>query len=311
MPSLRLTKRTLDEILPRARTTIYYDTDLKGFGVRVTSAGARAWIIEYRPNGGGRGVSTRRMTLGLVTTLTPDEARRKARELLAAARLGQDPAGQRKRQRQTPTLAEVSHRFLEDQTGRLKPRTLTNYELYFRRHALPVLGKVKIDAITAAEILRLHRDIGREKPITANRVIRAVGSLYNYAQATGLVERGFNPTANLKLFPEQGRERYLTTDELERLGSALREAETVGLPWEVDDQRATAKHCPKGERRTILGPFATAGLRLLLLTGCRLREILHLRWQDIDFERGQLLLLTSKTGRRYVVLNGPAVQILS
>jgi len=85
----------------------------------------------------------------------------------------------------------------------------------------------------------------------------------------------------------------------------------VGIEWTFDEEKPTAKHIPKGRRRTILGPYPVAAIRLLLLTGCRLREILHLRWVDIDWERGLALLPDSKVGRRYVVLNAPALAVLS
>jgi integrase len=95
------------------------------------------------------------------------------------------------------------------------------------------------------------------------------------------------------------------------LGAALREAETVGLPWEVDLDGLGAKHLPGEEhRRSVLSPHAVAAVRLLVLTGCRLREILHLRWSEVDFERGMLNLPDTKTGRKWVVLNAPALAVL-
>jgi integrase len=309
VPTIRLTKRAVDQLLPPYKTTIYYDADLKGFGLRITAAGARAWIVEYRPHGGGRRVASKRMTIGAIGTLTPEQARRKARELLAAARLGGDPAGERNRRRQLPTLAEAAERFLLEQAGRLKPRTLVNYELYFRRHAVPILGNTKLDDVKPADILRLHRAVGHSQPVTANRVVRALSSLYKHAQEVGLTERGCNPASGLKLFREQARERYLGAAELERLGAALREAETIGLPWAADEK--SSKHRPKGDQRTMISPFATAAVRLLLFTGCRLREVLYMRWEDVDFVRGYVLLPTTKTGKRYVVLNSPALQVLS
>ncbi|HKH33346.1 MAG TPA: Arm DNA-binding domain-containing protein, partial [Beijerinckiaceae bacterium] len=134
--AIRLSKRTIEQLLPGPKTAIHYDVDLKGFGLRITPTGARAWIVEYRPHGGGRAVATKRMTLGNCSTLTADEARRRARDVLAAVRLGEDPAGAKARQRETPTFAEIAQRFRADQAGRLKPRTLVNYELYFRRYAI-------------------------------------------------------------------------------------------------------------------------------------------------------------------------------
>ena len=92
----------------------------------------------------------------------------------------------------------------------------------------------------------------------------------------------------------------------------MREAETVGLPWDLDTDKPNAKHAPRIEnRRTVFAPSAVAAVRLLLLTGCRLREILHLQWSHVDFERGMLFLPDSKTGRKPVVLNAPSIAILA
>jgi integrase len=103
----------------------------------------------------------------------------------------------------------------------------------------------------------------------------------------------------------------LTADELMRLGDAIREAETIGLPYEID-KRKKAKHAPKeANRRTKIGPHAAAAVRLLILTGARLREILHLKWGHVDLERGLLLLPDSKTGKKAIVLNAPARDLLA
>ncbi len=104
----------------------------------------------------------------------------------------------------------------------------------------------------------------------------------------------------------------MTTDELTRLGDAIREAETVGLPYAIDEKKPKAKHAAKEEnRRTKIGPHAAAAIRLLILTGARLREILHLQWGHVDLERGLLLLPDSKTGKKTIVLNAPARDVLA
>ena len=102
---------------------------------------------------------------------------------------------------------------------------------------------------------------------------------------------GHNPAKGIQKFKEQGRERYLTSEEFSRLGAALADAETIGLPWDADDTGQNAKHLAKSENRRVkIDPFAVAAIRLLILTGARLREILDAEWSQVDLERGILFL---------------------
>jgi integrase len=224
--------------------------------------------------------------------------------------MGQDPAKDRRKKRTTRTVAELAQSFLADEAGRLKPGTLVNYELYFRRYVIPHMGTMKVDGVSHADIARLHRNIGRTKPTTANRVVEALGSFYCYAEGEGEVARGYRPAAGIKAFREQGRERFLVYEELGRLGAAIEEAERDGIPWRIDEGRPGSKHTPKGERRTRIDPFAAAAIRLLIFTGARLGEILTLRWDYVAAERSLLFLPDSKTGRKTIVLNAPAMAIL-
>jgi integrase len=117
---------------------------------------------------------------------------------------------------------------------------------------------------------------------------------------------GHNPAAKVDRNREEARERYLSTEEMIALGDALREAETVGIPHKA----STSRHAPKEKNRTVYGPHVTGAIRLLMLTGCRLREILHLRWSEYDAARGLLRLPDSKTGRKIVVLSSAAQAVL-
>jgi integrase len=253
------------------------------------------------------------MTLGGVTTLTPDEARKAARDVLASVQLGADPAGDRRKGREMPTVAELLNQYLTEEVGpKRKPRTAELYRYYARNLVVPELGPIKAPALTKAEVARLHRKLGKDRPITANRVLALVSSLYGFAAShVPGIAQGFNPAKGIKKFPEEGRERFLSTDDLQRLGATLRQGETIGFPWRVDEGKLTSKHLAAPERRrTQLNPMVIAALRLLLFTGCRLREILHLEWRDVDFERGMLFLRDSKTGRKPVILNAPALAVL-
>ncbi len=313
MPSARLTKRAADAVEPGERPFVIYDTDLTGFGLRVMPSGYKSWIVEYRPGDGGRLVAKKRMTIGATSKITAEQARRKARDILSAAHLGADPAGDRAKNRETPTFREFIGRYISEEAElKLRPKTVDNYRIYFRKHVVPKIGSMKINAVAKADIARLHRQIGKTRPVTANRVVKAISSLYRYAAISGEVEEGFNPTRGIDFFREQGRERFLSTDELRRLGATLRLAETEGLPWDVDEKKPNAKHLAAPENRNVVfPPHVTAAFRLLLFTGCRLREVLHMKWRDIDFERGLLTLPESKTGKRYVVLNAAALAVLS
>jgi integrase len=309
MPVLKLSARILGEISAGAKTAFYYDAVLKGFGLKVTPNGARTWIVEYRPRDAGRKASKRRYTIGSASTLTAEQARRAASDILARVALGQDPASERSAARKGLTVSELADAFLSEHVEpKRKQKTAYNYRAILDNIVRPKIGSIAAARLTTAELAKLHL-ANRHRPYRANRMLAVVGSMYSFGSKCGLVPDGINPTKRVERFKEQGRERYLTGEEFARLGDALREAETTGISW--DDGKPRSKHAPRPEnRRTTLGPHAVAAIRLLMLTGCRLREILHLRWSEVDFERDMLALPDSKTGRKSVFLNVAALQVL-
>jgi integrase len=310
VPTQKLTKRIVDAIAPTNKTVIYYDSELTGFCLKVLPAGGKRWCVEYRSGAGGRSIGKTRMVLGSTSSMTSDQARQSARTILGAVAMGQDPAGKRSRERAMPTFAEFAERYLKEEAEtKLKSGTVVNYRIYLRKHASPVIGARKLDALDTADIAKMHRNIGTTSPMTANRVVEFVGSVFRYAAVCGLVPRGHNPAGHVQGFREQRRERFLNSTELGLLGDAIREAETTGIPWKFDKEQPNAKHIPKNGR-TKIGPHVAAAVRLLILTGARLREILGLKWEYVDLERGLLLLPDSKTGRKAIILNAPALAIL-
>lgn len=311
MPALRLSRAVIARLPAKERAYVVYDSSLTGFGVRVAPGGTKSWVAEYRP-GGGRRSHTKRVTLGSISKLSLEQARVAARSLLASAILGQDPAAARAAQRAALTVSELAQRFMDDEVKPTrKPRTADLYAMYFRVHVLPSLGSKKAQDVSPADVARLHRSIGREAPVTANRVLTLLSGLYSWAGKGGEVSRDFNPTADVTPFREAARERFLSAEEMARLGDTLRLAETVGLPWCVDEDGKNAKHVPKKNRRTVISPIVTAAIRLLLFTGLRLREVLQLRWRNVDVPNGRLLLVDAKTGRRHVLLGAPALAVLT
>ncbi|QGM96259.1 site-specific integrase [Methylocystis parvus] len=313
MPALKLTKRNVDAIQPAQGSApdFYYDPDLAGFGVRVTSTGSKSWVVEYRPHGGGRAVTKRRVTLGKVGALTPDQARRAAAEMLAQVRLGADPATEKTERRKSLTVGDLLALFDEQYVATMvKPGTAVSHRIALgelrRAH-----GGVKAEALSRAQVASLHARMA-DRPYAANRAAAVWGKVFTWGASRGLVPEGHNPTKGLQKYREQGRERFLTSDELARLGTALADGETVGLPYEVDEAKPNAKHAAKPEnRRVMLDPFAVGAIRLLILTGARLREILDAKWSEVDMERGVIFLSDSKTGRKPIYLSAAAQEVLA
>ena len=147
---------------------------------------------------------------------------------------------------------------------------------------------MKVADVTKADIARLHYEL-RHIPYQANRNLEVVSKMFNLAELWGLRPDGSNPRRHIKKYPEEKRERYLGPAELAALGEALSLAEQDG----VED------------------PYAIAAIRLLIFTGCRLNEIMTLKWGYVDFEARCLRLPDSKTGARVIHLGAPALEVLS
>ncbi len=307
---MKLTKRNIDLVQPKAKAYFLWDDELIGFGLSVSPNGAKSYVVKYRA-GRGRKAPSRRMVIARVGKVTPDEARTQARTLIAEAALGGDPIMQDKAERQALTFAELAELYMErHMRPKRKPRSVEYYESVLRNNLLPALNRKRAQDVTRLDVSRLHHELATT-PAHANRVIAVLCAIYSYAEREELWLDVKNPARRIEKYKENARERYLLSDELASLGQAIRKGETVGLSWQVDDSKPTSKHTPKNNRTTKLDPYAAAALRLLIFTGARLREILHLKWEHVDLERGMLFLPDSKTGKKTIVLNAPALQILS
>jgi integrase len=302
--------------LPGATRYVLYDTIVPGFGLRVFPSGRKTWVLEYRPGEGGRRAPVRRLKIASVTELAIDGARKEAERLRALILLGADPQRDLAVGRAAPTVEEIARAFLVDHVeAKRSASTKRYYEDILDRLVIPAFGSMKAKDLTSADVARLHRAL-RNRPFLANRVLAIIGAMYSFAEgAARMVPKGVNPVSEIEKYEEPKRERVLSSDELARLGAALEEAETVGLPW-VLRQGAKHKHLPQDHRArlTKIAPSAAAAIRLLIFTGARLREILHLRWDQVDLDRGIATLARHKTSRRTgtkaIVLNAPALAVL-
>jgi len=279
----KITKRLVEAAKPQDKDYIICDDDLAGFAVRILPSGRRSYIVQYRI-----GNRYRRMSLGAHGVLTPEKARRMAFKVLAAVKDGEDPAGERSRARKACTVKELAERFDQEHISvRLKPGTATEYRRNLRRFILPALGRLKVADVTRADVAKFHHDL-RHIPYQANRNLEVISKMFSMAEMWGMRPDGSNPRLHIKKYPEEKRERYLSQKELSDLGSVLNEAEEMG----VDDI------------------YAVSAIRLLIFTGCRLNEIMSLKWTEVDFANGCLRLSDSKTGARVVHLGPPALDLL-
>jgi len=299
---------------------------LAGFGCRVRPTGSKSFIAQYRV--GGRNSPTRKVTVGTYGKLTVEEAREAARAILAKAELGHDVAGDRAKQRAEMTVAQLCDEYLVDGCGHKKLSTIATDKGRIERHIKPLLGRKRVSEVKRADVEKFMRDVEKGKTAvdektgkygraivtggkgTATRTVRLLGGIFTYAVDRGYIET--NPRLGVKVYADGKGERFLSGDELGKLGEAMREAEIDGLPWQLNED-AKAKHRPTNadSQRDMISPHAIAAIRLLLLTGCRAGEILNLKWQEVDFERGFLNLSDSKTGRKQVLISPPALQILA
>ena len=309
MPTVRITKKAVDEITPTGAEFTVWDRDLTGFGVRVRPNGAMSFVVVYRA-GNGRKAAVKKLTVGAVGRLTPDEARGLAKKALGAVANGHDPAADKSDASKGLTVRELADVFLSDHVrAKRKNATIERYEHSLRAHIVPEFGSTKVDKLTRSAVSKLHLKL-KATPAMANYSLAVISSMYGFAQRRGLAPEGMNPASRIEKYKERQRERFLTVEEL-AIGRPPSKAERNGIPWEVDEARPTAKHAPKIEdRRTVFGPFAVAAVRLLLLTGCRLREVLQLKWSYIDFDRGMIFSrILSRTETRG--LNAPALAVLA
>ncbi len=280
----KITKRLIENAQVKDKDYIIFDSDIPGFGARILPSGRRSYLVQYRV-----GRSYRRISLGMHGVLTTDQARGEAIKVLGRVKSGEDPSAARKQARLEMTVSELCERMIEEHAvPHCKPNTVVGYRFYTKAYIKKPIGQIRVSQIQRADIAKFHHAL-RHKPYQANRCIQFLSKAFNLAEVWGLRPDGTNPCRHIKKYKEPKRERYLSKDELARLGEVLRQCESEQLETQS----------------------AVNALRLLLFTGCRLSEIMTLKWDYIDFERACINLPDSKTGAKTVYLGAPALQVLS
>ncbi len=291
MATGKVSKRSVDALVPGTKDSYLWDGGhkdaLAGFGVKITPTGRRVYLIQYRL--GGRSGRTRRLTVGQHGKTTAEKARIQAKIWLGDAAAGRDPATERDQAKAARSLGSVLDQFLEEHVdAKLRGSTSREYRRIVKLYVGQTLRRRPLAEVERADIARLHHAM-REKPYQANRTLALLSKFFNWSERCGLRPDGSNPCRHVEKYREKKRERFLSEEEMARLGDALVQAEASGSAsiWVI------------------------AAIRLLILTGARLNEILTLKWDYVNFERQHLRLPESKTGIRSVYLNAPALEVLS
>jgi integrase len=304
----KLTKRTVDTIRPDPAGDVFKwdsgDGAIKGFGVRMKPSGIASYLVQYR-NQEGR---TRRLVLGRVGTLTPDEARTLAGEALKKVAKGGDPSGDRKAARNAMTVAELCDWYLsEAKAGRIvgkkgrpiKASTLAMDRSRIEQHVKPLIGRRALSGLTAADIEDMQAAIARGKTAKARpkngRTGKTSGGRGVAARTVGMLAAIMaharvpnNPTRGVRRYADGKNKRFLTIEEIGALGNAMREAEAEG-----------------GSR------IGIAAVRALLLTGCRRHEILALSVSWFDAKARCIRFGDTKSGEQNRPLGLAAAEFLS
>jgi integrase len=267
---------------PKSGKRIALDDEVTGFGVRITAAGAKSYVLRYTTRAGRE----RTYTIGDAEVWRCTAARAKARDLRRDIEDGGDPLADIEDARKAPTVGDLIDRFEQEHLPRKRPRTADDYRGLLRLYIRPALKHLKVSEVAFSDLDRLHRKITAQgSPYQANRTIALASKMFSLAIRWGMRET--NPTKGLERNTEYGRRRYLSGDELVRLTAAL------------------AKHPDKQ---------AADIIRLLLLTGARRGEVLAMRWADVGLTEGIWSKPPSSTKQKehhQVPLSAPARQLLS
>ncbi|AKM09320.1 tyrosine-type recombinase/integrase [Croceicoccus naphthovorans] len=267
--------------LPAKGNRITYDTEVRGFGVRTTAAGARSFVLNYRTRSGRE----RRITIGGFPDWKTTVAREEAKELKRRIDVGDDPMAEVDAERAAKTVADLCKRFEDEHLPKKRPATKRDYEALIARHILPALKHVKVSEVTFADVDALHRKITKSgATYVANRTVSVLSKMFSLSIKWGW--RTDNPAKGIERNSEEKRHRYLSPAELASLTKALAEH---------DDQDAANI------------------VRLLLLTGARKGEVLAARWEQFDLDAGVWTKPGSTTKQKTlhrVPLSAPARQLL-
>ncbi|MFP6517761.1 tyrosine-type recombinase/integrase, partial [Pseudomonas aeruginosa] len=285
MAKIKLTKTAVEAAQPQPQAVELRDTVVPGFLCKITPAGRRVFMLQYRTNAGER----RKPALGLFGELTVEQARVMAQDWLAEVRRGGDPGGAKADARKAPTVTELCKKFMEEYSKkRNKPSTQEGYQGVIDRCIIPLLGRKKVQDVKRPDIAGLMQKLAY-KPTEANKAFGVLRKMFNLAEVWGYRPDGTNPCRHVPMYPPGKETRLIIDDELALIFRHLDKLEAEGL-----------------ENYVI--PLA---IRLQFEFAARRSEICPLEWSWLDFENRRVVWPDSKTGGMSKPMSAEAYRLLS
>jgi len=296
---------------PKSGNRIHYDGGLRGFGLRVTSNGAKSFVLNYWLHG-----RERRFTIGQMSAWTAEMARQEAQRLRTLVDRGEDPFAIEQAHKQQAiedegrqrTMKDLSDYYLSNHAEvHKRPRSIAEDKAMLETIILPRLGQMRVSSVTHRDVSELHAML-KATPYRANRVLALLHKMFSFAAVGDDNEWGVtrNPAAGIPKFHEEKRLRWLTEEEFERLVGAMQAyPERCGAEADLSEKRREFL-CKEAQR-------AMNAIRLIVVTGCRKSEALTSKWTDFNFERGVWTKPSHHTKEKkteHVPLNKQALALL-
>ncbi|TPQ30920.1 tyrosine-type recombinase/integrase [Cupriavidus pinatubonensis] len=278
---LHFTRKALDTLplpAPGVGRAEYQDDEIKGLVLRINEVGEKTFSAVRWSKANQK---TIRVTLGPYPDVSIEKARKRAREVNEMIAAGTDPTEERRRMRSELTLDQLFEIYL-DRWARQRKKTAREDERDYANHLAPRFGNKRLSEIRRPDISRLHSEIGKEQPRTANKILALLSTVFGRAIEWGYADA--NPIHGLKRYPEKKRDRFLQRDELPRFFDAL---------------------------ATLPNPTARDFFLMCLFTGARRSNVLAMRWEEIAFDQAMWRIPETKNGTpQFVVLHRAAVDLL-
>jgi len=285
MAKIKLTKSAVDAAQAQAQPVELRDTLVPGFLCKVTPAGRKVFMLQYRTNAGER----RKPALGLYGELTVEQARSLAQTWLAEVRRGGDPGGDKAQARQAPTVKELCVKFMEEYSKqRNKSSTQEGYQSVIDRNIIPMLGRMKVQDVKRPDVAAMMKKMAH-KPADANRTFSVMRKMFNLAEVWGHRPDGTNPCRHVPMYPAGKATHLISDEEMGKLFRHLEQMEVEGL-------------------ESYVIPLA---IRLQFEFAARRSEIVLLEWAWVDLENRRVVWPDSKTGGMSKPISEEAYRLLS